>query len=185
MHWTFGRSKMIEVLSHWLRFIRKYSTCVARSLLKIYSGFLAASRWRMASRSFWSMIDKFWAATQAWRSETPAFATATGNESPVNTLNMEMPKTAKKIQKKLYRIYIQICLCAKCRYLLNMMLTCGSISEMQQIQSRIEHFITEAHEGQNILLVIESHNKILTWIKEFVRCFSLHRGTEKKNQPFS
>lgn len=75
--------------------------------------------------------------------------------------------------------------CAKCRYLLNMMLTCGSIGKMQQIQSRIEHFITEAHEGQNILLVIESHNKILTWIKEFVRCFPLHRGTEEKNQPFS
>lgn len=68
--------------------------------------------------------------------------------------------------------------------LLYKMLTCWSIGEMQQIQSRIEHFIAEAHEGQNILLVIESHYEILIWIKEFVRGFSLHCGTEKSSSYF-
>lgn len=62
----------------------------------IYSGFLAASRWRFSSRSLKSIIAIFCAATYAWSKEIPLLAIETGNAITVRTLNKEMPRTEKR-----------------------------------------------------------------------------------------
>lgn len=71
----------------------------------IYSGFLAASRWRFSSRSLKSIIAIFCAATYAWSKEIPLLAIETGNAITVRTLNKEMPRT-EKIKRNSYNFLL-------------------------------------------------------------------------------
>lgn len=99
----------------------------------------------------------------------PALAMATGAASTVNTLKIEMPSTARWMRKTIETR------CTHHNIEQAIILTSWASGEIAQIQSAVEHFIAEAHEGQHVLLIVQAHHEILAWIEEFVRRFALHR----------
>lgn len=86
--------------------------------------------------------------------------------------NSSRPSRCRVIATTTILPYSELVLCLQKDFDLR---TCRSGGEVAQIQSAIEHFVAEAHERQNVFLVVEPHDEILIRIEEFVRGFALHR----------
>lgn len=61
-------------------------------------------------------------------------------------------------------------------------LTCWTSGEVQQIETCIEHFIAEAHNGEHIFLIVQTKQEIFVRINEFVGGFACHRDTGNERE---